>query len=1106
MAKVKDDYIFKLKGGEASVLECVNPFLERREPIVVFFENGQTNIKIGDGKNNYNSLPFISDTNIDINDVQGLTEILSQYEIDLENLNSKIDKIVIDKVYDPNSDNAQSGKAVSQAIAEKPGQKTPQGGIIFNDYENNVAGSKAFSIAAITAQPTVNDKYLSIPIKLGTTVEGLSDNDIVSGRLSMVYNNIGTIISVNNTTNEMVIKITDMGLIASLSQIMGTTIDCDLYNSALTTESKIKLMTTQMVDNALIIALILESTNGFSTGENVALGLNISPENFGFINSIDKTNNTVSLNMPSSATSQLNLDSIYLPKCNIRVIQKPTLGNLTLGEFSTASGKNTKALNNGSISEGKDSIASGEYAHAEGVGTFAGLISHAEGYYTEASQTGAHAEGVNTKGYGIGSHTEGVMTVSNGFAAHTEGQGSISSGIASHSEGLGTQASGQASHAEGQGSQANGENSHTEGLGCQTTPTASNSHAEGSYCQARHLNAHAEGNGTQARGEASHTEGFSTITYGPRSHAEGDETVTGVSTSSGDGYAAHAEGVRSKAAGFASHSEGQSTEAIGAESHAEGYYTEAVSDYSHTEGFYTKASGAASHAEGGNTESIGQNSHAEGFNTKAIGDYSHAEGSGNEARGNASHVEGMGTKAIGDNSHAQGYYTYAGYKNSSAAGEVTLASRKNQFVVGEYNDETTTKNSLFVVGNGEADAGTNERKGSNAFVVNKDGSAEVQKQGTTNNSVVIKSELDKVQNVATTAESIAKGRATGYVFDTIEELDAWLNNTENTSKLNLGDNLYIRAIDVPDYWWDGNAKQPLETQKVDLDSYVTENDIDQTYDPNSPNAQSGKAVNEALSVFEEIPMIDVGDFNPYNTDIIYDASYNGVYEITSITSEFDTYLDTTIGSITIYRPLYALPNLTVGSKIYIEFGEQWTFDAYHLNKLAAVKDKYLTEETLQKNYELIATIKVAPDIDGNLPTSIIFTEDSNGRPFELTDFYLSAVVGATDGSSAKIALAINNKQVFGNTNCGISTGLRQWWLNYMNFGAKGSIAIAPSWTVGSKAHATAGNGNISGFAGGVLPPLFSDYLPVTKINFYIMSGTTQTFIEGSEFKLYGVRK
>ena len=92
---------------------------------------------------------------------------------------------------------------------------------------------------------------------------------------------------------------------------------------------------------------------------------------------------------------------------------------------------------------------------------------------------------------------------------------------------------------------------------------------------------------------------------------------------------------------------------------------------------------------------------------------------------------------------------------------------------------------------------------------------------------------------------------------------------------------------------------------------------DQTYDPNSPNAQSGKAVNEALSVFVEIPIEDVWGFIPYNTDIIYDASHNGVYEITDIYEDVSLYLTTTIGSITIHRPLYTLPNLTVGSKIYI---------------------------------------------------------------------------------------------------------------------------------------------------------------------------------------------
>lgn len=63
---------------------------------------------------------------------------------------------------------------------------------------------------------------------------------------------------------------------------------------------------------------------------------------------------------------------------------------------------------------------------------------------------------------------------------------------------------------------------------------------------------------------------------------------------------------------------------------------------------------------------------------------------------------------------------------------------------------------------------------------------------------------------------IAKGRCTGYVFDTYDDLTAWVSDPENTKDLKLGDNLYIRALNVPDYWWDGNGIQQLETQKVDL--------------------------------------------------------------------------------------------------------------------------------------------------------------------------------------------------------------------------------------------------------------------------------------------------
>lgn len=81
-------------------------------------------------------------------------------------------------------------------------------------------------------------------------------------------------------------------------------------------------------------------------------------------------------------------------------------------------------------------------------------------------------------------------------------------------------------------------------------------------------------------------------------------------------------------------------------------------------------------------------------------------------------------------------------------------------------------------------------------------------------------EITEVKEVAERAEVIARGRATGYVFDTLEDLDTALANEEFITSLVLGDNLYIRATDVPDYWWDGTQKQQLEAEKPDLSGLV----------------------------------------------------------------------------------------------------------------------------------------------------------------------------------------------------------------------------------------------------------------------------------------------
>ena len=91
-------------------------------------------------------------------------------------------------------------------------------------------------------------------------------------------------------------------------------------------------------------------------------------------------------------------------------------------------------------------------------------------------------------------------------------------------------------------------------------------------------------------------------------------------------------------------------------------------------------------------------------------------------------------------------------------------------------------------------------------------------------------EIAEMQETAERAETIAKGRCTGYVFDTYSALTAWLASAENKAKLLLGDNLYIRATDTPDYWWDGTQIQRLETQKVDLTEYYTKDEVNALID------------------------------------------------------------------------------------------------------------------------------------------------------------------------------------------------------------------------------------------------------------------------------------
>lgn len=246
-------------------------------------------------------------------------------------------------------------------------------------------------------------------------------------------------------------------------------------------------------------------------------------------------------------------------------------GSISLGRASQST------VGEGSVAEGYNATASGNYSHAEGYNTTASdQASHAEGYETTASGNDSHAEGNATTASGNYSHAEGSNVIASGGASHAEGDGELEESKTINNNTYTTGgAYGEASHAEGYGTLALEESSHAEGFGTVASAWAS----------------HTEGYDTTASGECSHAEGSETVASEWTSHAEGDGTTA-------SNYCSHAEGSRAVASGNTSHAEGQGATASALDSHAEGYYTVASGSYSHVEGYLTTAAGGSSHVVG----------------------------------------------------------------------------------------------------------------------------------------------------------------------------------------------------------------------------------------------------------------------------------------------------------------------------------------------------------------------------------------------------------------------------------------------------------------------------------------------------------------------------
>jgi hypothetical protein len=292
-----------------------------------------------------------------------------------------------------------------------------------------------------------------------------------------------------------------------------------------------------------------------------------------------------------------------------------------------------KTINNSGLD------ATGNYAVSEGYDTLAsGQASHAEGHNTTASGNNSHTEGTDTtagwKGFSVDSIVDGVITLQASYGDVTSefvGMFIISNFGKRYAYNTVTFSS----------------TTHTEIL---LDDTSVNSGGGTIIVDLDNLNSpYADYN----MGDYSHAEGYYSRSLGYGSHAEGGFRIGNYIKIGG------------LAIGQGSHAEGAATTAIGEASHAEGGDSKAIGDYSHAEGIGSYSYGDASHAEGRLTTTYGNYSHSEGFYTTAIGNQSHAGGQNAIASGDTSFIHSKNSIVLGNRSVVLGGQNITGSINDT---------------------------------------------------------------------------------------------------------------------------------------------------------------------------------------------------------------------------------------------------------------------------------------------------------------------------------------------------------------------------------------------------------------------------------------------------------
>ena len=418
--------------------------------------------------------------------------------------------------------------------------------------------------------------------------------------------------------------------------------------------------------------------------------------------------------------------------------------------------------------------------------TGSGSLVHGTGSCAPNPQS--YSGGVQLTNTGYCSHAEGsTNTINGGYSVHAEGNSNTTNGSSyAHVEGDNNTVNGSANaHAEGVSNTLNGNNpsSHIEGEHNNIYPTGSESravHVEGSYNDSRGSNSHIEGY---------YNKEYVTSNYYQANHLEGSNNELYTN----NGYGAHIEGHNNHA------------------------------------GTSSKYAGSYMHMEGYENIGYGQGSHIEG--------YSNEEGTSSTSENNqCNHVEGGDNVLSGSNryAHVSGFYNKStGVEGGAVYGYQNTLSGNYQFVCGRYNEADPDK--ALIVGGGSYSSNKNiltldwngnlvlaggvQLKG-NAQI---EGDVQIALNSRTISLFGLQMEVEgRAKGLQSQIDTLRGQAATAKVFETKAALDEWLAAEGNSETLTIGQNIYIVAIGTPDYWWDGEKLQVLETDEVTIETMTYE--------------------------------------------------------------------------------------------------------------------------------------------------------------------------------------------------------------------------------------------------------------------------------------------